>query len=105
MNIFFRIRTRTAQNDEWAIPKRQKVPRSSTTLSALAKGLDVVLGSTLPQPGVGRAVSADGGLVRRFRFELFDPDISDVKLKHDFFVPTPKLDTKDVTVKVIEVVS
>ncbi|ETI23925.1 hypothetical protein G647_05732 [Cladophialophora carrionii CBS 160.54] len=37
----FRIRTRTAQNDGWAIKKRQKVLRSSTTLSALAKGLEV----------------------------------------------------------------
>ena len=42
-------------------------------------------------------------LFRRFKFELFETDVSDVKLKHDFFLPSPKLDSKGVRVKVVEV--
>ncbi|OAG39698.1 hypothetical protein AYO21_05973 [Fonsecaea monophora] len=42
-------------------------------------------------------------LFRRFRFELFETDKSDVELKHDFFLPSPKLDSKGVRVKVVEV--
>jgi len=42
-------------------------------------------------------------LFRRFRFELFETDVPDVELKHDFFLPSPKLDSKGVRVKVVEV--
>lgn len=34
------------------------------------------------------------------RFDLFDPDESDVRVKHDFFLGLPKLDSKGVRVKV-----
>ncbi|KAJ9616826.1 hypothetical protein H2200_000545 [Cladophialophora chaetospira] len=44
-------------------------------------------------------------LFRRFKFELFETDETDVKLKHDFFLPSPKLDSKGVRVKVVEVYS
>jgi hypothetical protein len=37
---------------------------------------------------------------RRFEFELFETDVSDVELAHDFFLPSPKLDSKGVRVKV-----
>jgi hypothetical protein len=37
---------------------------------------------------------------RRFSFELFETDVSDTILAHDFFVPTVKLDTKGIRVKV-----
>lgn len=40
---------------------------------------------------------------RRFTFELFDTDYSDIELKHDFFLPSPKLDSKGIRVKVISV--
>lgn len=42
-------------------------------------------------------------LFRRFTFELYDTDISDVELAHDFFLPSPKLDSKGVRVKVTSV--
>jgi len=35
-------------------------------------------------------------IFRRFRFELFETDVTDVALAHDFFNPFPKLDTKGV---------
>jgi hypothetical protein len=37
---------------------------------------------------------------RRFDFELYETDVSDVKLAHDFYLPAPKLDSKGVRVKV-----
>lgn len=37
---------------------------------------------------------------RRFTFELFETDVSDVALAHDYFVPQVKLDSKGVRVKV-----
>lgn len=39
---------------------------------------------------------------RRFRFELFETDKSDVELAHDFFLPSPKLDSKGVRVRCTE---
>lgn len=42
---------------------------------------------------------------RRFTFELFDTDISDIELAHDFFLPSPKLDSKGLRVKVTSVTS
>ena len=40
---------------------------------------------------------------RRFAFELYETDVSDVQLAHDFFLPSPKLDSRGVRVKVIAV--
>jgi hypothetical protein len=40
---------------------------------------------------------------RKFRLELYQTDRSDVVMAHDFFLPSPKLDTKGVRVKVVEV--
>ncbi|EED16388.1 cytochrome P450, putative [Talaromyces stipitatus ATCC 10500] len=39
-------------------------------------------------------------LFRRFEFELYETDITDVELAHDFMVPQPKLDTKGMRVRV-----
>lgn len=41
-------------------------------------------------------------LFRRYQFELFETDESDVKLAHDFFLVSPKLDSKGVRVTVRE---
>lgn len=38
---------------------------------------------------------------RNFSFELYETDLTDVKLAHDFFLPSPKLDSKGVRVKVL----
>jgi len=40
---------------------------------------------------------------RKFRLELYDTDRSDVVMLHDFFLPSPKTDTKGVRAKVVEV--
>ena len=39
-------------------------------------------------------------LFRRYRFELFETDESDVKLAHDFFLVSPRLDSEGVRVTV-----
>jgi hypothetical protein len=44
-----------------------------------------------------------GAIFRRFSFEIYDTDSSDVELAHDFFLPSPKLDSKGVRVKVTKV--
>jgi hypothetical protein len=44
-------------------------------------------------------------IFRRFEFELYETDVSDLELKHDFFIPIPRLDSKGVRVKVTAVAS
>jgi len=39
-------------------------------------------------------------IFRRFSFELYETDVSDVTLAHDVFLRSPKLDSKGVRVKV-----
>lgn len=36
---------------------------------------------------------------RNFKFELYETDYSDVEVKHDFWLPSPKLDSKGIRVK------
>jgi hypothetical protein len=38
---------------------------------------------------------------RKFEFELYETDASDVELKHDFTLPAPKLDSKGVRTRVV----
>jgi hypothetical protein len=42
-------------------------------------------------------------IFRKFSFELFETDVSDTVLAHDYFVPTVKLNTKGIRVKVMSV--
>ena len=37
---------------------------------------------------------------RKFEFELYQTELSDIELAHDFFLPSPKLDSKGVRVLV-----
>ncbi|KAF2274052.1 cytochrome P450 [Westerdykella ornata] len=39
-----------------------------------------------------------GMMFRRYKFELFEADESDVRVAHDFFIPVPRLDSKGVRV-------
>lgn len=39
-------------------------------------------------------------IFRRFSFELYETDVSDTILAHDYFVPTVKLDSQGIRVKV-----
>jgi hypothetical protein len=41
-------------------------------------------------------------IFRKFRLELYETDRSDVIMAHDFFIPSPKLNSKGVRVKVAE---
>lgn len=41
-------------------------------------------------------------LVSRFDFALYETSITDVQIKHDFFVAAPELRSKDVRVTVQE---
>ena len=42
-------------------------------------------------------------IFRKFELELYETDITDVELAHDFFLPSPKLDSKGVRIKVVGV--
>ena len=42
-------------------------------------------------------------LFRCYDFQLFETDISDVEVVHDFFLPSAKLDSKGVRVTVTKV--
>jgi hypothetical protein len=42
-------------------------------------------------------------LFRRFEFELYETDITDVTLAHDFFLPSPKLNSKGIRAKIVSV--
>ena len=44
-----------------------------------------------------------GTLFRKFELEAYETDETDVVLAHDFFVPSPKLDSKGIRVKIIKV--
>jgi hypothetical protein len=37
-------------------------------------------------------------LFRRYRFELLEPDVRDVQIAHDFFIPVASLEGKGVRV-------
>ena len=39
-----------------------------------------------------------GMMFRRFKFEVFEADKSDVEMAHDLFIPVTKLDSKGVRV-------
>ena len=40
---------------------------------------------------------------RRFSLEFYKTDASDVELAHDFAVPSPRLDSKGIRVRVLKV--
>lgn len=44
---------------------------------------------------------AMAGVFRNFKFELYKTDESDVQVKHDFWLPSPKLDSKGVRVRCV----
>ena len=48
------------------------------------------------------AYIALASVMRRFTLQLYGTDASDIEVAHDFFLPSPKLDSKGVRVKVIK---
>ncbi|KAL2425367.1 Cytochrome P450 monooxygenase sdnE [Exophiala dermatitidis] len=63
------------------------------------KGTRSCLGINLAHAELYMTLAA---VFRNFDFELYETDISDVELAHDFFLPSPKLDSKGVRVKVLK---
>ncbi|KIW90646.1 uncharacterized protein Z519_08429 [Cladophialophora bantiana CBS 173.52] len=61
------------------------------------KGTRSCLGINLAQAELHMTLAA---LFRNFDFELYQTDISDLELAHDFFAPSPRLDSKGVRIKV-----
>lgn len=39
-----------------------------------------------------------GMMFRSYKYELFEADVTDVEMGHDFFIPVTKLDSKGVRV-------
>jgi cytochrome P450 len=66
-------------------------------LVPFSKGSRACLGINLAQVEMYLTLAT---LIRRFDFELFETDRSDVELAHEFFVPVSKLDSKGVRVLV-----
>ena len=48
------------------------------------------------------AYIALASVMRRFSFQLYETDASDIEVAHDFFLPCAKLDSKGVRVNVVE---
>jgi hypothetical protein len=42
-------------------------------------------------------------IFRRFKLELYETDVTDVQIAHDFMLPAPKADSKGVRIKVVSV--
>ncbi|MCJ1451061.1 hypothetical protein MMC28_001395 [Mycoblastus sanguinarius] len=66
-------------------------------LVSFGKGGRSCLGNNLALAELHLALAT---VFRRFSFELYETDVSDVTLAHDCSLPSPKLDTKGVRVRV-----
>jgi hypothetical protein len=44
-----------------------------------------------------------GNIFRKLQFKLYETDLSDVEMVYDFFLPSPRFDSKGVRVKVVEI--
>ncbi|ETN44452.1 uncharacterized protein HMPREF1541_10633, partial [Cyphellophora europaea CBS 101466] len=60
-----------------------------------SKGTRSCLGINLAHAELFIAMAA---VFRNFEFKLYQTEPSDVKLAHDFFLPSPRLDSKGVRV-------
>ncbi|KAI0401910.1 putative cytochrome P450 [Xylaria palmicola] len=78
-------------------PKTSEGEHLSRYFVPFGKGPRMCIGINLAYVELYRVLAT---LFRRFTFELYDTDISDVEIKHDFFVPSPKQDTKGLRVKI-----
>jgi hypothetical protein len=115
MNTSSRIHDHLYRNDGWIVRRLRTVKTSVAILSHSEKARGRVLeSSTYPPLSLGvihglvltgheslahtELYLAIATIFRRFEFELYDTDISDIEL--DFFLPSSKLDSKGVRVKV-----
>jgi cytochrome P450 len=80
--------------DRWFEKDAERLDRYLVNFS---KGTRSCLGIYLAQAEIYLTLAA---VFRRFDFELFQTDRSDVDVAHDFFNPSPKLDSKGLRVLV-----
>ncbi|KAI0196447.1 putative cytochrome P450 [Astrocystis sublimbata] len=78
-------------------PKTSEGENISRYFVPFGKGPRMCIGVNLAYVELYRVLAT---LFRRFEFELYDTDITDIEIQHDFFVPSPKQDTKGLRVKV-----
>ncbi|CZR51378.1 related to cytochrome P450 CYP3/CYP5/CYP6/CYP9 subfamilies [Phialocephala subalpina] len=83
-------------------PKTKEGENLNRYFVAFGRGARSCLGINLAHAELYLALAT---VFRRFTFELFDTDVSDIELAHDFFLPSPKLDSKGLRVKVTSVTS
>ncbi|KAI8954677.1 putative cytochrome P450 [Xylaria longipes] len=84
--------------DRWLDnPKTGEGENISRYFVPFGKGPRMCIGINLAYVELYRVLAT---LFRRFTFELYDTDISDIEIRHDFFVPSPKQETKGLRVKV-----
>ena len=67
---------------------------------SFSKGSRMCIGLNLAQCELFKCMAL---LYRRFKFELYETDITDIEVKHDFFLPSARLDSKGVRVKIVGV--
>ncbi|OJD34608.1 cytochrome p450 [Diplodia corticola] len=79
--------------ERWLQPGAQQLEKYLVTFN---RGSRACLGLNLAGAEIPLALAAVFG--GRFGLELFETDRSDVDLKHDFFNPSPRLDSKGVRV-------
>ncbi|KAI0487174.1 putative cytochrome P450 [Xylaria cf. heliscus] len=81
-------------------PKTSEGEHITRYFVPFGKGPRMCIGQNLAYVELFRVIAT---LFRRFTFELYDTDISDIEIVHDFFVPSPKQETKGLRVKVTSV--
>jgi cytochrome P450 len=77
--------------ERWADAEDER--RLSRYLVNFSRGTRMCLGMELAKVEIYLGLAA---VVRRFDFELFETDESDVRCVHDFFAPLAKVDSKGV---------
>ncbi|KIX06391.1 uncharacterized protein Z518_04367 [Rhinocladiella mackenziei CBS 650.93] len=86
--------------ERWINPPKTKDGSSlERYFIGFGKGTRSCLGINLAHAELYMTLAA---VFRNFAFELYETDISDVELAHDFFLPSPKMDSKGVRVKVLK---
>ena len=80
-------------------PDRWEGGKMDKYMFSFSRGTRQCLGLNLAQAELYKAMAM---LFRRLKFELYQTDITDVEIKHDFFLPNPRLDTKGIRVRVVD---
>lgn len=79
--------------ERWLDPAERK--RLEKYMVAFSKGSRQCIGMHLAKAEILLAVST---LLRRMDLELYETTVEDVAIKHDIFIPFPRMDSKGVRV-------